>query len=127
VTVETTGRPPSVTLPPIGEPFTLLACPKHPVSTLDLEGCSEHQIVAGDHAIERQWRTVLALLRTRATKQTFVAGERAWLTYRRESCEAESSAFAGGTLAGVDAAGCEAGRNTVHLRELVATTRVLRQ
>lgn len=55
-----------------------------------------------------------------------MAGEQAWLRYRRLSCVADSSKFAGGTLAGVEFAGCAIARNKSHLRDLTATLHVLK-
>ena len=56
----------------------------------------------------------------------FVAGERAWLRYRRASCLTAASKYAGGTLASLVDANCVASRNRVHLRELASLLRDLR-
>ncbi len=112
--------------PVIHEQFTLLACPKHQVSTLDIEGCFEHRIVATDAKIDAAARTIFGLLRTRAARLDFVRGESSWLAYRRASCSAEASKYAGGTEAGVLDAACTADRSTAHLAELVAMRRTLR-
>ena len=54
------------------------------------------------------------------------SGERAWLRYRQSSCEAESSKYEGGTLAGVVAAECTLERSEAHLRELESMRKTLR-
>jgi uncharacterized protein YecT (DUF1311 family) len=117
-----TGAP---TPPVIHEPFTPLPCPKHPVSTVDLEGCREKAILAGDRTIDARAKAIFELLAPSA-RAGFVAGEQAWLRYRRLSCEADSSKYAGGTLSAVEFAGCVVGRNKTHAQDLAATLRVLR-
>ena len=104
--------------PVIHETFTLLPCPRHPVSTVDLEGCSEQAIVRTDRKINAEAKAIFGLLRP-DVRAAFVRGERAWLQYRQASCEAESSKYAGGTLAGVLAASCTLARSKTHLSELL--------
>jgi uncharacterized protein YecT (DUF1311 family) len=113
-----------LTPPVIRETFTLLPCPKHPVSTLDLEGCSEQAIVRTDRKIDAQAKAIFTLLRPDA-RPTFVRGERAWLQYRQASCLAESSKYAGGTLSGVVAASCTLARSKSHLSDLVDLRKTL--
>jgi uncharacterized protein YecT (DUF1311 family) len=110
--------------PVIHEVFTLLPCPMHPVSTLDMEGCTEHAIVQTDHKIDAQVKTIFGLLRSDA-RGGFVRGERAWLQYRQLSCDAESTAYAGGTFAGVVAAECTLSRSKDHLADLVDLRKTL--
>jgi uncharacterized protein YecT (DUF1311 family) len=50
----------------------------------------------------------------------FVAAERSWLSYRRATCNSRSDEYAGGTLAVVIFARCEAAINKVHLADLKA-------
>ena len=113
--------------PPIKEHFTPLPCPKNPVSTLDLEGCAERDILRTDAAINAQARKVFALLHDADGRRAFVSAERSWLAYRRSICAAEASKFAGGTLAGVVAASCTARQNKRHLADLSALARTLKQ
>jgi uncharacterized protein YecT (DUF1311 family) len=103
--------------PVIHETFTPLPCPKHQVSTLDTEGCLEQKILATDRQIDAQAKAIFTLLRPDA-RAGFVRSERAWLAYRRASCEAEASKYAGGTFGGVAAAACTVARNRTHLRDL---------
>ena len=102
--------------PVIHESFTLLPCPMHPQAQLELEGCAEHAILAVDRQINAVNATIFARLAAR-DRPTFVAGERAWLRYRRASCLTAASKYAGGTLASLIDATCVAARNRVHLRE----------
>ena len=103
--------------PVIHETFTPLPCPMHPQSTLDTEGCLEHQILAGDRKIDVAARTIFFKLAPRE-RAGFVRSEREWLAYRKDSCAAESSKYAGGTLAPLLDASCQAARNRTHLTDL---------
>jgi uncharacterized protein YecT (DUF1311 family) len=111
--------------PAIHESFTPLPCPKHQVSTLDIEGCIERIIVATDRQIDRTVRTISGILATADGKRALVRSEVAWLAYRRASCEAASTKYAGGTLAAVVDAGCQAERNRAHLRDLADLKKTL--
>jgi len=111
--------------PVIHEAFTPLPCPKHPVSTVDQEACQEKVILATDRTIDARAKAIFELLIPSA-RGSFVAGEQAWLRYRRLSCDADSSKFAGGTLAGVEFAGCVIARNKTHAQDLAGTLAVLR-
>jgi uncharacterized protein YecT (DUF1311 family) len=119
------GSGKAVRVPTITEGFTPLACPKTPVSTVDLEGCDEQAITRGDRAIAAKEKAIVAALRTRDARRSFVGGEQAWLRYRGSSCTAEASKFDGGTLVPVAYAGCVVGRNNAHVRELASTLDVL--
>ena len=112
--------------PVIHEPFTPLPCPMHPVSTLDIEGCQERALLRSDRTVDASARAVFYLLRSRSARTDFVRGERSWLAYRRSSCAAEASKYAGGTAEPVEFAACELTRNHVHLGELSALLRTLR-
>ena len=102
--------------PVIHESFTPLPCPAHPQAQLELEGCAEKAILATDRRIDAVNAMIFARLATR-DRATFVAGERAWLRYRRASCLTAASKYAGGTLASLVDADCVAARNRTHLRE----------
>jgi len=116
----------AATLPPIRESFTPLPCPHKQVSTLDIEGCLERDILRTDKVIDARRHKVLALLNDDG-RQAFVRAERTWLTYRRAACEATASKFAGGTFAGVSLAACYVDQNRRHASELAATARGLKQ
>jgi len=112
--------------PAIHEPFTVLPCPAHPSSTLALEGCGEKALLRSDRAIDARARRIFKLLQGVA-RGTFVRSERAWLSYRRASCEAESSFYAGGSGQPLVYVQCEQGRNTTHLGDLAELLRTLSQ
>ena len=111
--------------PAIHEVFTPLPCPKHAGTTLELEGCAEQVILKTDLTINTDVEAIFNLLAP-SERAGFVAGERAWLRYRKLSCEAEASKYAGGTAAGVLLAQCEATRNRTHVKEVAATLALLR-
>jgi uncharacterized protein YecT (DUF1311 family) len=111
----------------IHESFSPLPCPAKQVSTLDQEGCVERALLRSDRAIDARVKAIFGLLSLSSAKRDLAAGEHAWLVYRRRSCAAEASKYAGGTLAGLDDAICQRDRNTVHVKELVSLERRLRQ
>jgi uncharacterized protein YecT (DUF1311 family) len=111
--------------PVIHEQFTLLPCPMHPDTTVALEGCSEHAIVATDHRIDLQVKKIFNLLTAPGARPAFVAGERSWLRYRNASCSAQSSAYAGGSGQPVLYAQCLLQRNRSHLVDLAALRKTL--
>jgi uncharacterized protein YecT (DUF1311 family) len=112
--------------PVIHEPFTPLPCPMHPASTIEIEGCQEHALLRSDRAVNARTRTIFYLLGSHSARAAFVRGETSWLNYRRGSCEAQASRYAGGTAEPVEFAACELARNHVHLGELGGLLRTLR-
>jgi uncharacterized protein YecT (DUF1311 family) len=104
--------------PVIHELFTLLPCPAHPRSTLELEGCAEHQIVRTDHRIDAVASTIYRRLFDDAARRRFIAAQAAWLTYRKADCTSRSDQYEGGTLAGLVAAQCTADRSAERLKDL---------
>jgi uncharacterized protein YecT (DUF1311 family) len=113
--------------PVIHEPFKALPCPLHPDTTIDVIGCQEHRVLRTDRAINVQVGTIFRLLRTESRRSTFVAAERSWLQYRRQSCAVEASKFAGGSEQPVALLSCTLQRNTSHLVDLTAMRKTLAQ
>jgi uncharacterized protein YecT (DUF1311 family) len=112
--------------PVIHEPFTPLPCPMHPASTLGYEGCAEQQILSTDRRINADARAIFSRLAPRE-RAGFVRGEHEWLAYRRDTCAAQASKYAGGTLAPLIDANCQASRNTTHLVDLRELLKSLRR
>lgn len=104
--------------PVIHEVFTLLPCPAHPQSTLDLEGCAEHQIVRTDHRIDTAAATIFKRLRDVSARRRFISAQSAWIAYRTADCRSRSDQYEGGTLAGLVAAQCTADRSSERLKDL---------
>jgi len=123
--VSVTTRRPPLDPPVIVEPFTLLAC--NGETTLGMEGCLEHRIVALDHRIDADVALLFRLLPTDGARRRLVAAQEAWVSYRLADCRSQADANAGGTLAGVDAAACELRDSTARRSDLLAFDRNLEQ
>jgi uncharacterized protein YecT (DUF1311 family) len=106
--------------PVIHESFTLLPCTGKPGSrtTLELEGCSEHQILKTDKSIDALENTVFHLLGTDSARRDLIAAARAWLNYRHADCLSRSDVYQGGTLAGVVFADCFVSVNEQRIKDL---------
>ena len=113
--------------PVIHEPFTAFPCPLHPDTTVDVIGCQEHRVLRTDRAIDVQVATIFRVLRVASRRSSFVAGERSWLQYRRQSCSAEASHVADGKAHAVALLTCTLRRNTSHLADLTAMRKALAQ
>jgi uncharacterized protein YecT (DUF1311 family) len=114
------ARATKLTPPVIHESFTLLPCRGKPGSrtTLELEGCAEHQILQTDKSIDALERTIFHLLGTNSARGDLIAAARAWLTYRHSDCLSASDVYQGGTLAGVVFARCVEARNEQRIKDL---------
>jgi len=112
-------------LKPIKETFTLLPCPAKPTTTLELEGCAEHRIVASDKKIDAAAARIYSTLSAEG-KGSFVSAQNAWLVYRRAYCLTASSVFAGGSIQPVVFGNCVADRNGSYLGELTALVAALK-
>ena len=119
------GAPPAP--PVIHEAFTPLPCPMHPQTTVALEGCNEQAILSTDRKINAQVKVVFSLLKTRGAREAFVTGERSWLRYRRSSCTAQASLYAGGSGQPVVYGTCILSRNRTHLADLAELRKTLSQ
>jgi uncharacterized protein YecT (DUF1311 family) len=114
------GRAAKLAAPVIHESFTPLPCsgsPQHR-SSLQLEGCAEHQILGTDTKIDALNRTIFPMLADNAARRRFIAGHKAWLSYRRAFCLSRSDIFEGGTDAAVIDAVCVASLNEQHVKDL---------
>jgi uncharacterized protein YecT (DUF1311 family) len=111
--------------PVIHETFTALPCPRHPQTTVALEGCAEKVILVTDRRINTRVARIFRLLRAGQPRVDFVASEQAWLRYRRRSCEAEGSFYAGGSMQPLANAECVGDRNRSHLSDLAKLLKVL--
>jgi uncharacterized protein YecT (DUF1311 family) len=114
--------PNALKAPAIHEAFTRLSCPTNPLTTIALEGCAERAILSTDRSINVQAKTIFGFLKSRGARVSFIEGELAWVRYRRASCAAETSSYAGGSVQPVFDATCAVSRNRSHLSDL----RVLR-
>ena len=106
----------AMTVPVLGEKFTLLPCSQ--ANTLGLEGCAEHQIVALDAQINSLRRRVYSSLTFIGARRNFVKGEVQWTSYRSSLCLSESSVYQGGSLAPVAYANCLVNSDRRHVSTL---------
>ncbi|MFL5861380.1 MAG: lysozyme inhibitor LprI family protein [Solirubrobacteraceae bacterium] len=106
--------------PVIKESFTLLPCSGAPGhrSTLQMEGCAEHQTLRSDKQIDALNKKIFSALPSNSARRDLIAGHKAWLTYRTAYCRSASDVFQGGTEAGVVAADCTASLNRQHVSNL---------
>ena len=116
---------PTPALPHFAQRFDpTLPCPRRPRTTAELEGCVERDIARTSAMIDAEARRVFALLAP-AGRRAFARGERAWLAYRKASCTAESSKYAGGSNEPVVFGYCVAKQNRRHLADLATLRREL--
>jgi uncharacterized protein YecT (DUF1311 family) len=116
----------ALSAPVIHERFTPLPCPRHPSSTVDLEGCLERSILRADAAIDGRAKTIFFRLRPGSARAAFVRGEHSWLRYRNATCTAQASTFAGGSGQPVVYARCLLSRDRRHLADLAELGRAVR-
>lgn len=106
--------------PVIHESFTLLPCKGKPGSrtTLELEGCAEHQTLRTDKWIDALEKTIFYRLGSDSARRDLIAASRAWLRYRHSDCLSNSDVDQGGTLATVVFADCVVARNEQRIKDL---------
>jgi uncharacterized protein YecT (DUF1311 family) len=83
------------------------------------------KLLKSDQAINSTAATIFYRLRTTDAKKAFVRSEQRWLEYRRASCSAQASEYAGGTAEPVAFIECEASRNRRHLADLADLARAV--
>lgn len=105
-------------IPKLTEAFTLLPCPAHPKTTVEVEGCAEHQIVRLDRRIDAEAQALYDLKTDPMAKADFAKAQQAWVDYRRAECHSESDAYSGGSLEPVAFANCEVRINQERVRDL---------
>ena len=103
--------------PVLKEDFTLLSCSQR--TTIGLEGCAEHRILAVDTRINALRRQVFQHLYDNAARRDFITAEEDWFSYRQTMCTSESDVNEGGSLVPVDFANCVVRLDRLHLTELV--------
>ncbi|MGA2970125.1 MAG: lysozyme inhibitor LprI family protein [Acidimicrobiales bacterium] len=104
-------------LPILGEKFSVLSCNKN--TTIGLEGCAEHRIIALDKRINALRHYVFHILNHQAGRD-FILAENDWFTYRQAMCTSESDVNAGGSLEPVDFAQCLVRLDAQHVSELTS-------
>lgn len=105
--------------PVIHESFTRLACPSKPRTTLQIEGCAEHRVLALDRTIDSLNARVFATL-SRSGRAVFVRANTAWVSYRNGECTAQASIYRGGSIQPVAYVNCLVSIDGSHVSELKA-------
>jgi uncharacterized protein YecT (DUF1311 family) len=104
--------------PIVKESFTLLPCSKK--STIGLEGCAEHHILALDATVNSLRHEIFGHLYNNTAREDFVAAEDDWFTYRQVTCTSESDVNEGGSLFPVDFANCVIQLDEQHIADLTS-------
>jgi uncharacterized protein YecT (DUF1311 family) len=80
-----------------------LACDQN--TTVGLEGCGEHKVLADDKQLDADIRAIWGHLASKG-RQDFVVAQADWQTYRNADCQSQSDVYQGGTLAPVAYVNC---------------------
>jgi uncharacterized protein YecT (DUF1311 family) len=113
------GAASSPSAPVIHEDFTLLACPSTPRTTLQIEGCAEHKVIATDKTIDALNAKIFAKL-NKLGRGTYVKTNTDWVNYRDAACTTEASIYSGGSIQPVAYANCLVAIDGSHVTELKA-------
>jgi uncharacterized protein YecT (DUF1311 family) len=82
--------------PVITEHFKpILAC--NPNTTVGMEGCGEHKVLAVDRRLNADAKLIFGLLRPGVSRRDFVSAQTEWLSYRNADCRSQSDVYSGGT------------------------------
>jgi uncharacterized protein YecT (DUF1311 family) len=111
------GAASSPSAPVIHEQFTLLPCPQKPTTTVQIEGCAEHKIIAADKTIDTLNTKIFAKL-GKAGRAAFIQTNTDWVKYRDEACTTEASIYSGGSIQPVAYANCLLSIDGSHVTEL---------
>jgi uncharacterized protein YecT (DUF1311 family) len=131
-TASAAGAPPrgggssaSANPPVISEAFTpLLAC--NPDTTVGMEGCGEHRVVAADRRLNADVKVIFDL--TSGTgRHDFVVAQTKWLAYRNADCRSQSDVYSGGTEQPVVELYCLAADDSARRQDLTGFFRTLTQ
>lgn len=84
----------------------------------DMNICADKEYQAADHRLNDVYRKVSALQKDKASKDSLVAAERAWLGYRDAECTFETAADLGGSIYPMEYAMCLAKLTKARTQEL---------
>jgi uncharacterized protein YecT (DUF1311 family) len=108
--------------PVITEHFKpLLAC--NPNTTVGMEGCGEHRVIAADSRLDADVRVISGLLSGGAARRDFSSAQAKWLAYRDADCASQSDVYEGGTeqpVAYVDCLAADDGARRADLKGFFA-------
>ena len=113
------GAASSPSAPVIHEDFTVLACPSKPSTTVQIEGCAEHKVIATDKTIDALNVKIFSRL-SKAGRADYIKTNTNWVNYRDAACTTESSIYSGGSIQPVAYANCLVAIDGSHVSELKA-------
>jgi uncharacterized protein YecT (DUF1311 family) len=94
----------------------VLAC--NPDTTVGMEGCGEHRVIAADTQLDADVKVIFDLLRGGAARRDFVSAQTAWLAYRNADCRSQSDAYLGGSEQPVVYVDCLAGDDSARRNDV---------
>jgi len=119
------NRAPTIKPPVITEAFTLLPCDQD--STIGMEGCAEHQLVAADKRIDKEVALLFAVLRDNAARRRLVQAQSAWFAYRQADARSHADIYEGGSESGVVSLTCAVNDDKARSTDLYGFFRGLEQ
>jgi len=86
----------AVSPPVITEPFKpVLACNRN--TTIGMEGCGEHKVLAADRQLNADVGVIFDLLTSAGSRRDFVFAQTTWVSYRNADCRSQSDVYSGGS------------------------------
>jgi len=101
----------------IRESFQALPCPHKARTTVEMEGCYEHQVLAKDRTIDALNGRIYAKL-SAAGRREFIVSNADWVKYRNQACVSAASVYSGGSAHPVAYADCLSFMDGSHVSEL---------
>ena len=111
------GAASSPSAPVIHEDFTALACPSKPSTTVQIEGCAEHKVLATDKTIDALNVKIFSKL-SKTGRADYINTNTNWVNYRDAACTTEASIYSGGSIQPVAYANCLVSIDGSHVTEL---------
>jgi len=111
------GAASSPSAPVIHEDFTVLACPSKPSTTVQIDGCAEHKVIATDKTIDALNVKIFAKL-SKTGRADYIKSNTDWVNYRDAACTTEASIYSGGSIQPVAYANCLVSIDGSHVIEL---------
>ena len=122
--------PPFLPTTTVPDSVASFPCPKHPLSTIDMESCSARHLLALNVRVNKRMKVVWSYLLSATARRYFVKAEREWSAYVNNECTSTSGTwpdsldphmYEGGSSAPLNYASCEEELTVAYLRELANT------
>ena len=113
---------PAIKPPVIAESFTLLPCDQG--STIGMEGCQEHRLVAADKRINREVSLLFTVLHDNAARSRLLRAETDWFAYRQADSASQADIYEGGSESDVVAVECAVNDDRTRSKDLYGFFRV---